>query len=519
MTSDSGVLENATMVASSADDVMGQLKQCAFVVGTSVCILMTIVGNILVILSVFSYKPLHCVQNFFIVSLAVADILVAVTVMPFHILLSILDKWVFGEFICNVWLTCDILMCTASILNLCAIAVDRYQAIHNPWTYAQKRTSRRVALTIGAVWVGSAIVSVPPLLGWNNSSGRSLYNREARTCELTNERSFVVYSSLGSFYIPLAIMTFVYIKIYLATRERLRRRAQQQAAAHHRLANAVGSHIRTLSKKTQLQQAARNDNNGTIKRHASQSRHSSSELLEGDVILGSIQIECGSSVTDATQARSSSSDNNSRRSKKCRRHSSKASSNTMTSAEAEGHERSSSDYNDYVTNEMKTIKNRESEGESDKEDGHESETKVLSGDAEPRHAAANEIITLNQKKCEVRVMSVKQARRQHHQQTNQDLHHHHHERQKISLSKERRAARTMSVIMGVFVLCWLPFFLTYVALPFCERCQEKMDPRVIHFFIWLGYVNSALNPVIYTIFNIDFRRAFTRLVYCNCSFR
>lgn len=84
------------------------------------------------------------------------------------------------------------------------------------------------------------------------------------------------------------------------------------------------------------------------------------------------------------------------------------------------------------------------------------------------------------------------------------------EKQRISLSKERRAARTLGIIMGVFVVCWLPFFLMYVITPFCSDCCPSR--RMINFITWLGYINSALNPIIYTIFNLDFRRAFKKLL-------
>ncbi|CAM1296181.1 ser-2 (predicted) [Pycnogonum litorale] len=90
------------------------------------------------------------------------------------------------------------------------------------------------------------------------------------------------------------------------------------------------------------------------------------------------------------------------------------------------------------------------------------------------------------------------------------------EKQRISLSRERRAARTMSIIMGVFILCWLPFFLMYVILPFCgDDCY--MSNRMKNFITWLGYVNSSLNPIIYTIFNLDFRKAFQRLLTFKCN--
>lgn len=88
-------------------------------------------------------------RNFYIVSLAVADLAVAVLVMPLNVANFILDgRWTFGTVVCHVWLTADILTCTASILNLCAIALDRYRAIHDPIGYAQKRTLGRVVATV-----------------------------------------------------------------------------------------------------------------------------------------------------------------------------------------------------------------------------------------------------------------------------------------------------------------------------------------------------------------------------------
>ena len=103
------------------------------------------------------------------------------------------------------------------------------------------------------------------------------------------------------------------------------------------------------------------------------------------------------------------------------------------------------------------------------------------------------------------------------------------EKAKISLSKERKAARTMAIIVTTFIVCWLPFFLMYVILPFCSSCAR--GPKVLKFLFalpfskikvfffqligfitWLGYVNSTLNPIIYTIFNMDFREAFKRII-------
>jgi len=94
------------------------------------------------------------------------------------------------------------------------------------------------------------------------------------------------------------------------------------------------------------------------------------------------------------------------------------------------------------------------------------------------------------------------------------------EKQRQAAAKERRVARTMAVIMAAFVFCWLPFFVIYVLFPFCgDVCSEAVGDRVVTFIVWLGYVNSTINPVIYTVFNVDFRRAFKSLLFRGRCYR
>lgn len=392
----------------------------------SLCVLLTTLGNVFVILSVFTYPPLKSVQNFFIVSLACADLTVAILVMPFHVAYFLSNgRWQLGAHLCNIWLTLDILTCTSSILHLCVIALDRYQAIHDPLGYALKRTYRRVLLQIGLVWLASALISIPPVIGWNKSSGHSLYDDVTQRCELTDEKGFVIFSASGSFFIPFLIMTVVYAKIFIAIRGRLRARSQA-AAATIPLTRCPprSSCSRTATSLTRVPLRGRQDrkrNHGGLYL----------DVYRPEVISTSGNFE----------------------------------ENLEREREAE---------NDGVQTD--DVGCHDDDGDS-----------CRMVQSPPAAAAATSSSSIQ-------------------------LHLFMKEKQRISLSKERRAARTMAIIMAAFVLCWLPFFLMYLIFPFCDWCVARSDRRFVQALVWLGYVNSALNPIIYTVFNLDFRTAFANLL-------
>lgn len=77
---------------------------------------------------------------------------------------------------------------------------------------------------------------------------------------------------------------------------------------------------------------------------------------------------------------------------------------------------------------------------------------------------------------------------------------------------ETKAAKTLAIIVGLFILCWLPFFTMYLIRAFCKNC---IPPLLFSIMFWLGYCNSAVNPMIYALFSKDFRFAFKRII-CKC---
>ncbi|KAF7216473.1 alpha-2C adrenergic receptor [Nothobranchius furzeri] len=84
-------------------------------------------------------------------------------------------------------------------------------------------------------------------------------------------------------------------------------------------------------------------------------------------------------------------------------------------------------------------------------------------------------------------------------------------RKKVSAAREKRFTFVLAVVMGVFVVCWFPFFFSYSLYGIC-RNPCKIPETLFKFFFWIGYCNSSLNPAIYTIFNQDFRRAFQKIL-------
>ncbi|KAJ7316599.1 hypothetical protein JRQ81_002761 [Phrynocephalus forsythii] len=173
--------------------------------------LVTLIGNILVVLAVYTSRALRAPQNLFLVSLAAADILVATLIIPFSLANEIMDYWCFGDLWCRLYLSLDVLFCTASIMHLCAISLDRYWAVTRAARYNLKRSPGRIKGMIGAVWVIAAFVSLPPLFKATH---------QEQVCLLHDDTWYVLASCTASFYAPCLIMVAVYCRIYHVAKHR-----------------------------------------------------------------------------------------------------------------------------------------------------------------------------------------------------------------------------------------------------------------------------------------------------------
>uniref|UniRef100_A0A667WFB1 5-hydroxytryptamine (serotonin) receptor 2C, G protein-coupled-like 1 n=1 Tax=Myripristis murdjan TaxID=586833 RepID=A0A667WFB1_9TELE len=172
-----------------------------------VIIALTIGGNILVILAVSLEKKLQNATNFFLRSLAVADMLVGILVMPISLINILYDyAWPLPSALCPIWIYLDVLFSTASIMHLCAISLDRYVAIRNPIEHSRFNSRTKAMMKIAAVWTISIGVSMPiPVIGLHNKD-KVFVNG---SCVLNEER-FMLIGSFVAFFIPLVIMVVTY---------------------------------------------------------------------------------------------------------------------------------------------------------------------------------------------------------------------------------------------------------------------------------------------------------------------
>ncbi|XP_028687039.1 5-hydroxytryptamine receptor 2B isoform X3 [Macaca mulatta] len=84
-----------------------------------------------------------------------------------------------------------------------------------------------------------------------------------------------------------------------------------------------------------------------------------------------------------------------------------------------------------------------------------------------------------------------------------------------TISNEQRASKVLGIVFFLFLLMWCPFFITNITLVLCDSCNQTTLQMLLEIFVWIGYVSSGVNPLVYTLFNKTFRDAFGRYITCN----
>ncbi|XP_071322638.1 alpha-2B adrenergic receptor [Trachinotus anak] len=471
----------------------------AFAIAITFMMIMTIVGNILVIIAVLTSRSLKGAQNLFLVSLAAADILVATLIIPFSLANELQGYWAFSSIWCEIYLALDVLFCTSSIVHLCAIALDRYLSISRPVSYGAKRTPSSIKAAIIVVWLISAVISFPPLLTLDKSEG----GEEA--CELNNERWYILYSTIGSFFAPCVIMILVYVRIYQIAKQHTRcPPGQKQKAVAGGNANMATSEPEP---KLSEQSQQNGDQGGTT---AGEQEKALTTMSGSDSTPSSLQKPPESTTSQDSQhypphSSTAPAQKSSTSIPQCH-------SQILSAVES----KESQKHPDEVAD---TLPDNPSSSGSELEIGGEGVLRE-DGKQEMKKTDAQTLGLPQSKGFKVQMLNLA-CRYKNSMATSSGtklvaegtptIQGTPISRRKAMVNREKRFTFVLAVVMGVFVICWFPFFFSYSLQAVCPETCSIPNP-LFKFFFWIGYCNSCLNPVIYTIFNKDFRKAFKRIL-------
>ena len=444
----------------------------------SVIMFVIIFGNLLVVLAIFTDKTLKTTQNWFLASLSVADFLLGIIIMPFSLANEMMGYWYFGRVWCDLWKAIDVLLCTASICSICLISLDRYWSITRAMTYPRQRTPRRAALMIAAVWFLSAVICVPPLIGWKNPLPVSDYP----LCLLSDDIGYVIYSTMGSFYIPCVIMVFVYFQIYRAARNLARR-------------SIKGKQIKQIRAKDEKHDKRENNLDINIKKleitadDNNKSARSREQSFGDDSNISSVDAETRGdhiSLCEVQLAEES------------------IYINERGSGQDDAFDKNGCNGN----NSLKPNTLKESFENSYCKKCDEKQSVTFDVTVSTTENQCNAYDKPMKKGITSKISKKKQRENGNKGWRTSSLREHERHKRKLAKARERRATIVLGLVMAAFILCWFPFFTLYIITSFCY-CIGNVVFTVV---FWAGYCNSALNPIIYTIFNRDFRLAFQKLL-------
>lgn len=500
--------------------------------------IIVVCGNILVLYIIITQKSLHTATNAIVLSLTVADFLLGCIILPFALLQNYFGVWHFGDMWCQIWLALDIWLSTASIYNLLAITFDRYMAVRDPIKYKLISSSKMTKITISLVWVISAMLAIFKLIidFWlispsseklittnlkNNTFLITSNNEEYKECTpLTNTPLYIIFSASISFILPLIAMIEMNVCIVQTVSDSCRKKSSISKI------NSIGSSlvksVEQSGEYTQLR-IHRGVKKPIQSCNASQERIASKRKTRRNSLDNKFyQYSTINNKTEKIKIPKWSDYENFHESKniklkkitKGKRLKKKISTRSL--GPSANFIISSIDdkdnIKDYVENSQSTLEPKEICKESSFEINQSKTSKnstSLTTDNMTLWSAATVPIILCKCPCQLKTqLSIAKKTLFSSMSSSNNKH------LSKQQSTEYRVARTIVIVVGCFAICWIPFMIVYLSEAFESCSNNKCIPQwLFTLTFWLGYANSAINPLIYSAFSRDFSAAFKKVLF------
>ncbi|TNM99581.1 muscarinic acetylcholine receptor M3 [Takifugu flavidus] len=529
---------------------------------TGMLSLVTIIGNILVVVSFKVNRQLKTVNNYFLLSLAVADLIIGVISMNLYTAYIVMGYWAMGNWACDLWLAIDYVASNASVMNLLVISFDRYFSVTRPLTYRAKRTTKRAGIMIGLAWFVSLVLWAPPILLWQYFEGKRTVPPDQCIIQFLEQPIITFCTAIAAFYLPVSIMSALYWRIYKETQNRSKELAglqgsggrggiegrsgngaSQKARFVHQTGSSRSCSSYELTKLTQRKSmcqefvgrlhcwpGVRSWRPGSIRQGDGDLDQSSSDSWNNNDAATSLD-QSGSSDDEDCGSRDMISQSHAIFSIVLSLPGIKAAVNSqLTSCEDldAASEEEPLQGVEYNRNSLSTLANNTAatmtpDGANTSEkschqrfcsDKSQSTptVQVASGcsPSQPIAAAADDrTITGSSTKSSSVPMSFKEAamaKRFASRARTQIT-----KRKRMSLVKEKKAAQTLSAILLAFIITWTPYNIMVLINAFCKVCIPETLWAVGY---WLCYVNSTVNPMCYALCNKTFRTTFKMILLC-----
>ncbi|KAK7481820.1 hypothetical protein BaRGS_00026967 [Batillaria attramentaria] len=478
-------MNNSTTDTTSPEDA-GDIPLSRILVGVLLffIILVTVVGNTLVLVAVARDKRLHTVFNILIVNLAITDVSVGLVPMTFFAVFNVLQEWPFGEFLCGLWIFCDFGMTFASIFTLLAISLDRYWSVLWSNHYRIHHNRRKAIIATVTIWVSMLVLWVPPFTvdRINNSREGECFYDPAKN------QVFVIVVAVVGYHGSTVVMLFCYIKVFLFLRNR-----SKTGPLHSRSGGTMSVIAETGPARKHTEQIVK-----------AESTHTTSDHQQGcDVGANGANANSKDKIQASTQQMSEPGE---RRMKFL-------SMQTLPSS-SRGHfrpedARTRGVNNDGVQGSKDQLPATQSPPSSEKE---EQDNKAFQNDSEyegrvetrPRSDRVQSVsggpaATGENRKVLVAQLAATTDGRDAEQKTSITS----------MLRREQKVFLTLSYIMVGYLICWMPFHVSFDIMAIDRSLVSEKFYEVTY---WLAYCNSAINPFLYNFSSSEFNRAFKKLI-------